>query len=389
MKTAAFMAIVAVALGVAGAGAAGRFRPVAPNYVVLRVPARVTNDPLAVFEQQQRNAPQSQQIASSLAALYVERARNERQQRYFGRAELLLQPWVERPEASAETLRVQADILQNRHDFTASLRLLDRAVTRDPRDAGIRLMRASVTLVQGRAADARADCASVLASGATAAGTVCLAQTLGATGRLDQATTLLQTLLSSSQGGGSASMPPPIRGWALGLMADFADRRGEPHASEEFLRAALAATPTNEGVRSALADALLARGAARDALSLLNVPSPSVGLLTRRARAQQLVQDPSLTITRTQIEDLLTLATRRGERPHLREEALLALEVEHDAGRALELAKANFELQRETIDARLLVRAARSRGDAGAVNEVARWLRATGFEDHELAGLRT
>ncbi len=114
-----------------------------------------------------------------------------------------------------------------------------------------------------------------------------------------------------------------------------------------------------------------------------------MGLLTRRARAQLLLQDPSLSATRAQIEDLLTLATRRGERPHLREEALLALEVEHDAGRALELAKANFELQRETIDARLLVRAARSRGDAGAVNEVARWLRATGFEDHELAGLRT
>ena len=134
-----------------------------------------------------QSAPGDQRIAADLAALYVERARIQREARYFGRAETLLQPWVARADASAATLRVQADILQNRHDFAGALRLLDTAVAREPGDVGVRLMRASVKIVQGNARDARADCAAVLAGGESLAGTVCLAQVLGDTGNLAQA----------------------------------------------------------------------------------------------------------------------------------------------------------------------------------------------------------
>jgi thioredoxin-like negative regulator of GroEL len=238
-------------------------------------------------------------------------------------------------------------------------------------------------MVQGRPAEARGDCAAVLASGASAPGTVCFAQLLGATGQLAQGERLLAALIDRDIG------RSPLRGWALWVMADFADRRGDIASAERSLHAALAATPENEGVRSALVDLLLARGAAREAMTLLDLPAPSVGLLARKAHAQAQLHDDRLAATRAQIDELLTLASRRGERPHLREEALLALDVEHDAARALELAKRNFEIQRETIDARLLVRAARTQGDAVALAEVSRWLRETHFEDRVLTGLGT
>lgn len=417
MKPAALIATVAVALSAAGAGAAERFRLTAPDFVVLRVPARTMEDPIFVLEQRVLRAPEDQTAAASLAAHYVERARTQREPRYFGRAEVLLQPWLARPEASAATLRVQADILQNRHDFAGALDLLAKAIEREPRDATARLMRASVLIVQGRAAEARGDCAAVIASGASDAGTVCFAQMLGATGQLAQGERLLTTLierdaaLMSERGlasgelvmvwpvGRKAAPATPkalgasdgsaLRGWALGVLADFADRRGDTVGAERMLRAALLATPENEGVRSALVDLLLARRSTREPLKLLDVPAPSVGLLARRARAQEQLGDDGLTATRAQIDELVSLASRRGERPHLREEALLALDVEHDATRALELAKRNFETQRETIDVRLLARAARARGDAAALSQVARWLRETHFEDHALADFRT
>jgi predicted Zn-dependent protease len=392
MKPAALITIVAIALSAAGAGAAERFRPAAPDFVVLRVPARTAQDPIFALEQQVLRAPGDQVAVANLAALYVERARSQREPRYFGRAEQLLQPWAARADASAATLRVQADILQNRHDFSAALGLLDKAIARDPRDASARLMRASISMVQGRATDARGDCAAVLASGASAPGTVCFAQMLGATGQLAQGEHLLSTLLGrdpltvpSSQSRGASSA---VRGWALWVMADFADRRGDAAAAEHLLRAALSATPENEGVRSALVDILLARGAVRDAMALVDLPAPSVGLLARRARAQELLRDDALESTRGQIDELLSLASRRGERPHLREEALIALDVEHDPAHALELAKRNFESQRETIDVRLLVRAARASGNAEAIAEVTRWLHETHFEDRALAELR-
>jgi hypothetical protein len=84
---------------------------------------------------------------------------------------------------------------------------------------------------------------------------------------------------------------------------------------------------------------------------------------------------------------LLNLAKRRGEPPHLREEALLALTVTHDAARGLALARANFGMQRETIDARLLAHAAHSQGDRAALTQVTDWMHATGFEDRRLADL--
>jgi hypothetical protein len=134
---------------------------------------------------------------------------------------------------------------------------------------------------------------------------------------------------------------------------------------------------------------LIARGVFREALALIDLPAPSIGLLARRARIQTLMGDASLAATRGQIGDALSLASRRGERPHLREQALIALDVDRDAERALGLAKSNFETQRETLDVRLLVRAARASGDREAVEVVTRWMRDTGFEDWRIAEDRT
>jgi tetratricopeptide (TPR) repeat protein len=384
MRVMTLIAFIALAMSGGEAGAAERFRPVAPEYVVLRVPARATNDPIAILERRHSQRPEDQSVAAELAGLYVQRARTQREARFFGRAEVLLQPWVARPDASGATLRVQADILQNRHDFAGALRLLNVAIERDSRDVGARLMRASVHLVEGRAMEARSDCAAVLAGGESAAGTACLAQVLGDTGELAQAESLLKGLLAKGD-----ELSADMRGWVAWLQADFADRRGDARRSEMFLREALQATPFNEGVRSALADVLIARGACREALAVVDLPAPSIGLLARRARAQKALGESSLEATREQISDVLNLASRRGERPHLREEALIAMDVDGDSERALPLARANFEVQRETLDVRLLARAARARGDREALDIVARWLRETGFEDADLTGVRT
>jgi thioredoxin-like negative regulator of GroEL len=279
------------------------------------------------------------------------------------------------------------------------LKLLDRAVTLNPRDASARLMRASVRMVGGHAAEARPDCAAVLASGDSTAGTICLAQVLAATGNLARADALLKAIISRDNVGAAttleqpsaqrASMARSVRAWALWLLADFADRSGDSHGAEAQLRAALEADPQSEGIRSALSDLLLSRGAYREALALVDLPAPSIGLLARRARAQQLLHDSALEDTRSQIDELVRLASRRGDPPHLREEALVALDVDHDATRALELAKANFETQRETIDTRLLARAAQACGDSAALHSVAQWIRQTGYEDHQLTGAAT
>ena len=354
------------------ADASGRFQPADPNYLVLEVPAGED----AQLERFAR-AAREPGAALRVAERYLELARATREQRYYGRAEAMLKPWLARPDAAPELLRVQADILQNRHDFAAARRLLDRALELDPRDAQARLMRATVLMVQGNSADARADCAALIAIGAPSPGTVCLAQTLAASGQLARASSMIELLMAR------AALPDPeIQAWAQSSLADFASRRAGVAAAEPHLRAALSAAPRSEYIRCALSDILIARGAADEALGLLDLPRPSVGILVRRLLAQTVLGAvDSSRDTRVRLEELLRLETRRGERVHLREEALLALGLGKPAGEALEVARANFAVQREPIDVRLLARAAVNAGDREALQELREWRRKTGFTD--------
>jgi tetratricopeptide (TPR) repeat protein len=372
MKTTATVVIAALALVASAAEAAQAFRPAADT-VVLTVPARVSDDPVAALERTLRNDPHNVRLVTELATLYLKRARETREARHFNRAEGLIQPWIGSATAPAALLNVQADILQNRHEFGAAREVLDRAVRAEPSNAGSRLLRATVNIVQGRFDEARPDCLAIVALGEPNAGTTCLAQVLGGTGRIAEAEKLLGPRADA------------LDAWGLGVLADLATRRGNTADAERHLRKALTREPANEAIRSALCDLLMERGAPAEALKLLDVPNVSYALLVRKARAQSLLNDPALSRTRKDLLEFETLSERRGDVPHAREQALLALEVEHDAQRALELARRNFETQRETIDVRLLARAALAMRDRSTLAELQEWLRATRFEDRSLA----
>jgi hypothetical protein len=77
-------------------------------------------------------------------------------------------------------------------------------------------------------------------------------------------------------------------------------------------------------------------------------------------------------------------AAERDDQLHLREQAMFVLAVDSDPDRALELARRNWDVQKELADARLLVEAAveaRRPFEAGPVVE---WARANGVRDARL-----
>jgi thioredoxin-like negative regulator of GroEL len=97
-----------------------------------------------------------------------------------------------RPDASSETRRLWAETLQYRHAFVPAERLLDDILRQAPLDAAARTLRASVRLVRGDFAGARADCAQLMASSASrAVALACLAESMAGSGRLVQARALL------------------------------------------------------------------------------------------------------------------------------------------------------------------------------------------------------
>jgi len=343
-----------------------RFRPADPNYVVLAVaPARLSD-----------SSPGSAQDAGRVAANYLDLARSAREPRYFGRAEAALRPWIAGTHPAPGLLLLQADILQNRHDFTGARQLLDRVLAADPDAPRAHLMRATLLMVRGEPGRARGDCAALMGLGQTGVGMVCLAQSLAGTGRIERAQSVVDGVLSRGE-----LREPATLAWAQATLGDFAARRGDIAAAKTHLQAAFAATPQDESVRSALADVLLASGQPDEALRVVDLPHPSVGLLVRRLLAQTTQGKVDRDATLAQLKELLRLEAERGERVHLREETLLALGTGRNPKETLQLAQANFAVQREPIDARLLARAALDAHDTGALHELTQWRASSGFKD--------
>jgi tetratricopeptide (TPR) repeat protein len=383
---AALLAVAASALAVPAtadastAGGATPFRPTDPGFVVAELPAGSSRarDGSARQLELSRSDPQ---LAAQLAGALLEQARLSAQPQLYGRAESVLAPWIARPTVPAPLLILEANILQQRHEFAAAIALADRAIAQDPRSGQARLMRANVHIVTGDYEHARPDCAWLLGSGEQWTGSVCIAQVLGSTGQLERARTLLERLMAGAAAGPSAE----VLAWTLSVRADLALRAGALPEAQDMLTRAVALAPASDYTRLALADVLIARNLLAPADNILDTTRPSVGVLLRRAITQSRTDAGHTPDSLTELEERLNVSAQRGERTHLREETRLALEFPHDGadGRqaALALARDNFNVQRETEDIRLFARAVVVTRDPAALAALKEWLQHSHYED--------
>jgi predicted Zn-dependent protease len=178
-----------------------------------------------------------------------------------------------------------------------------------------------------------------------------------------------------------------LREWALTLAAEIAARRGDVFASERHFRAALALDPRDLYLKGAYADFLLDRDRPQEVLPLLRGDVANDGLLLRLALAEQRLpaaRDDFLA-HRDTLAARFDAAQRRGDSLHRREEARFRLDIGHDARAALALARANWAVQREPADLRVLVDAAHAANDREALEIAAQWIASTRLEDVAIA----
>jgi tetratricopeptide (TPR) repeat protein len=366
------------------------FHPTDPGFVVAELPGGSSRarDGSARQLELSRNDPQ---LAAQLAAALLEQARTSAQPQLYGRAESVLAPWIARPTVPAPLLILEANILQQRHEFGTALELLDRAIGQEPRSSQARLMRANVHIVTGDYERARPDCAWLLGAGEQWTGSVCIAQVLGSTGQLERARTLLERLMAgdaagpSGQGQFGQGLTAEVLAWTLSVRADLALRAGALPEAQALLTQAVAVAPASDYTRLALADVLIASNQLAPAVKVLDTTRPSVGVLLRRAIAQSRNRAGHAPESLAELEERLNVSAQRGERTHLREEARLALEFPHEGsdGRqaALALARDNFNVQRETEDIRLFARAVVAARDPAALATLNEWLQHSHYQD--------
>ncbi len=77
----------------------------------------------------------------------------------------------------------------------------------------------------------------------------------------------------------------------------------------------------------------------------------------------------------------------RGDTVHRREEARFTLDLLHQPDRALDLARANWDVQREPADARILLETALAAGHPDAAAPALAWQRDNHVQDARLDAL--
>ncbi len=110
-------------------------------------------------------------------------------------------------------------------------------------------------------------------------------------------------------------------------------------------------------------------------------------LLLRIAEAEVALKQPGAQARLDALAERFAAAGERGDTTHRAEEARYWRGLRGDPARALALARANYEVQREPRDARVLLECALAARDPAAARPAIDWLRRSGFEDPRLRTL--
>ena len=221
---------------------------------------------------------------------------------------------------------------------------------------------------------ARESCTALAANAAPVIAATCMAPLTALAGDVDGAYRTLAATIDSRT-------PASLRAWGVTTLAELAIQRGDDALAQTHLRAVLANDPGDAYALAALADITPDPAAAS---ALLAGYEQIDNLLVRRAIAEHRAHGPDAAALVTDMRERIRAAATRGDSIHQREEAMFALAVELDGPRAVRLARANWDVQKELTDARLLVEAAVFARDPAAAAPVLDWARRTGVRDARL-----
>jgi tetratricopeptide (TPR) repeat protein len=358
--------ILALACCSAAATQAAPYIPASGQLVVETVPRR--GDPaqqeLRRLRSQLNASPNDIALAATIARRYIALARSETDPRYLGYAESALAPWWQQAAPPTDVRLLRATLLQSTHQFTPALADLKAVLASEPQNVQAWLTQATVQTVQGDYSGATVSCARVSGLSIELVGITCIANIGAVTGKAAASEQLPDLTLSRS-----SNAPQDLRVWALTLLAEMAQRRGDATTSEARFRRALTLSPRDSYLLGAYADLLLEQNRAADVLELLRDQERIDALLLRRALAlQQAGKQSAMQADVRELAARFDAAAQRGDTVHQREQARFELVLRHDAKTALALARKNWEVQKEPADIRIYLQAAvQARADARPV----------------------
>lgn len=353
--------------------------PVDVNEVLERLVVKAADPSTALLRGYQKavsNAPADVRAVGDLARLYFDLAGESGDPRYVGYAEALINRY---PVAlPAELLFVRGLLRQYRHAFAEAQQDFSAVLASKPDFLEAQGWRGAIFLVQADYANAKLACDALGAAGAPTLQAGCLGLTLAYTGQLAPAYRELERGLALAGN-------PSNRLWLLTRLAEVAAWQGRAALAEKHYRSALSLGISDAYLLAAWSDFLLDQGRPLEVIRELTGREASDPLLLRLALAHQQNASSKTPVLEKMLEERFAATRMRGDTTHRAEEARYTLMLRRDVSSALVLAQANFEVQREPRDARIVLEAALAAGDPAAAKKVQSWLQSSGFQGAPLS----
>ena len=178
-----------------------------------------------------------------------------------------------------------------------------------------------------------------------------------------------------------------MRTWALTLQAELAERLARPADAEKLYRASLALDAADAYTVAAYSDFLIDVGRAKDVLTLIPATTRVDTLLLRRAIAAKLAESPDAAQVAADLGERFAASRARGDRIHLREEARFVLAIKNSPDEAVNLARDNWDVQKEPLDARILLEAAVAARQPKAARDIVSWVTSNQLQSQKLTQL--
>ncbi len=295
--------------------------------------------------------PVSETDTLNIVRNLIELSRQSGDLRALGKAEVLLQ---QVPASDLDAAVLSAIIDQRKHLFDKAAATLARALATQPNHPQANFTALSLAVVQGDYDEAGEACLRLGSIGYKLIEQSCRHNLMGLKGQPQKAFEGLQRVLNN---------PPPHtpqeRAWAQATLAELAAAIKHPD-TPAFYHQTLALAPEDHYSAAALADWYLQHDSAQSALAILHGRPASDRLDILRLIALRQTGSPAAESLHSRLHEQFSAAGQRDSAIHLHEHARFLLDVEQQPEAALELAKKNYEIQKERADKRLLERARRA-----------------------------
>lgn len=335
------------------------------------------DDELTRNRQKLADDPKNLELATTIAARYVQLGKQEGDPRLLGYARAALQPWWEEASPPSSILKLRAELLETDHDYDAALADLRRVVKKKPRDVQAWIELANILRVQGKYEEMNRARGSLSEFASPLELIYVNVPYLAATGRAEAGYEQLAKQLPLVR-----SQYPETLPWILTWQAEIARALGRDEEAEAHYREGLELNSGPSYMLRSYADFLLDRDRPEEALTLVQDQTKDTGCLLRAAIAAKRAGNVQQAEKWQQdLADRFEEIRLRGSEPHGRFESRWALQLKGDPELALELALANWQKQKEARDTRNVLEAAIAAKQPAAAKPVVDFLKEHGTQD--------